>query len=282
MPTPFGSELILEEKISEATLRAYCVGFDQNQFRLSALADVIASVIPEFALGPHVSGNPGMNEIVDRLREAARRIYLTEKYKRRGEFGELILHLLLRDRFGSVPLLSKIYFKDAHNAAVHGFDGVHVVVKDKKKELWLGESKMYASGKAGIDDLIVDLEKHLKRDYLRAEFELILSKLPAADRDIDYWRRELHKHNKLENILDSVCVPMVCTYTGDCYAGHRDNTAAFLKTFENECEELRLRFEKKQTKIKTDVDIILLLVPVKSKPDLVKELHARLKAMRRI
>jgi hypothetical protein len=30
----------------------------------------------------------------------------------RGEFGELILHLLLRDFHDTVPLLSKIYFKD--------------------------------------------------------------------------------------------------------------------------------------------------------------------------
>lgn len=282
MATPFGSELILVEKIADTTLRAFCVGFDQKRFRLSELAEVISNAIPEFALGPHVDGEPGMNQMVDRLREAARRIYLTDKYKRRGEFGELILHLLLRDFCGSVPLLSKIYFKDAHNAAVHGFDGVHVVLKGKRKELWLGESKMYTNGNAGVDDLVLDLEKHLERDYLRGEFELILSKLPARDADIEYWRRALHKHKKLEDILDSVCVPMVCTYTGDCYAGHSDNTAPFLAEFKSECEKLRARFEKGKMKIKTNVDVILLLVPVKSKPDLVKELHERLGAMRRI
>ena len=53
-----------------------------------------------------------MNQMVDRLAEAAKTVYTTEKYKKRGEFGELILHLILRDFFETVPLLSKIYFKD--------------------------------------------------------------------------------------------------------------------------------------------------------------------------
>ncbi|WP_330558188.1 Hachiman antiphage defense system protein HamA [Acutalibacter sp. 1XD8-33] len=32
---------------------------------------------------------------------------------RRGEFGELILHLLLRDFKNTIPLISKVYFKDS-------------------------------------------------------------------------------------------------------------------------------------------------------------------------
>lgn len=282
MPTPFGSELILEEKISDATFRAYCIGFDQKKFRLKELVSVISEAIPEYALGPHVDKKTDLKEIVSRVREAARRVYLTNKYKRRGEFGELILHLLLRDHFGSIQLLSKIYFKDAHNVAVHGFDGVHVVVNKGKKELWLGESKMYARGEDGVDDLVLDLKKHLQRDYLRGEFELISAKIPTKDKNIKHWRSELHRNRKLEDILDSVCIPMVCTYTGDCYSTHNDNTAQFIDAFKKECLSLSERFEKKKSRIKTDVDIILLLVPVESKPELVKALHLKLTAMRTI
>jgi hypothetical protein len=116
MPRPFQSELVLEERISDASLRAYHVGFDQNRFRLQPLVDVIRRVIPEFALGYHAGRSLPIETMADKLREAAMTVFSTEKYKLRGEFGELILHLLLRDFCGTIPLVSKIYFKDSVNA----------------------------------------------------------------------------------------------------------------------------------------------------------------------
>ena len=126
MPRPFQSELIIREHISEATLRTYHVGFDQNRFRLQPLVDVIRRVIPEFALGIYGGTSVHINMMIDKVLEAAQTVYETDKYKLRGEFGELILHLLLRDFCHTTPLVSKIYFKDAINVTVHGFDGVQV------------------------------------------------------------------------------------------------------------------------------------------------------------
>lgn len=140
MLRPFKSDLVLEEKISNPDLKAYYVGFDQNQFRIQPLVDVIRSVIPEFALGYHCGSTIPLTEIVDRLKEAAETVYLTDKYKTRGEFGELILHLLLRDFHHTVPLVSKIYFKDSHNVPAHGFDGVQISINGPEKKLWSGES----------------------------------------------------------------------------------------------------------------------------------------------
>ena len=157
MPRPFKSELVLREQISEATLRAYHVGFDQNKFRLQPLVNIIRKVIPEFALGVYEGEALLLTEMVDKLKEAADTVYLTDKYKKRGEFGELILHLLLRDFCGTIPLISKIYFKDAHNKTVHGFDGVQVTTNGGVNKLWLGESKLYINGIAGVRDLAKDL-----------------------------------------------------------------------------------------------------------------------------
>jgi hypothetical protein len=94
-----------------------------------------------------------------------------KKLLQRGEFGELILHLLLRDFHKTVPLLSKIYFKDAYGSTVHGFDAVHI--QPETKTLWLGESKIYVSGKNGIKALIEDVKNHFERDYLNDEFAIV-------------------------------------------------------------------------------------------------------------
>ncbi len=275
MSRPFNSELVMEEKISEANFRAYHVGYEQNKFRLQPLVEVICEVIPEFALGYYQGRETPNTQIVSKLREAARRIYGTDNFKNRGEFGELILHLLLRDFHDTMPLISKIYFKDSQNTAVKGFDGVHITIESGKKKLWLGESKLYTDGIAGIGDIAKDLENHLRADYLRSEFSLIRPKLPADTPEIEYWRNLMDEHRNLDEILNGICIPMVCTYSSDTIKNHNDTTDAYLKAFIDECRNLKKKFDEK--KIKTNVEVLLLLLPVLDKNELVYELDKRLK-----
>ena len=280
MVRPFKSELVLEERISEATLRAYHVGYDQNKFRLQHLVDVIRKVIPEFSLG-YIAGNQIPSaEAVEKLREAAIIVYTTDKYQKRGEFGELILHLLLRDFCNTIPLISKIYFKDSYNVTIHGFDGVHVTIEDGIKKLWLGESKLYTDGKSGVIDLSNDLKEHFAADYLRQEFDLISKKLPIDFPEIDYWRTLMDKHQKLDVIYSSIVIPMVCTYTSDTCRNHCEDTEHYIDSFLSECKYLGGEFLSRN--IRTDLDVILMLLPVYDKDELNTELDKRLKAMQQI
>lgn len=278
---PFKSELVLEEKISEVSLRAYHVGFEENRFRLQPLVDVICQVIPEFALGYHEGASIPATEVIDKLREAAKTVYDTDKYERRGEFGELILHLLLRDFCDTLPLVSKIYFKDSNNVTVHGFDGVHVTTGAEKK-LWLGESKLYRDGYAGVRELANDLFAHIEGDYLRKEFCLISRRLPESTPDIEHWRNLMHKHQTLENIYKGICIPMVCTYSSGIFTTHKAATTEYVMDFTKECYELKKRFESHRKKPTTSVEAILMLLPVSCKDELVGELDKRLDKMRGI
>jgi hypothetical protein len=278
MSRPFNSDLVIEERIRQATFRTYHVGFDQNRFRLEPLTDVIRRVIPEFALGYYGGMQIPLTDMVERLKEAAQTVYLTDKYKTRGEFGELILHLLLRDFCDSIPLVSKIYFKDAHNVTVHGFDGVHVTIKDRK--LWLGESKLYLDGKHGVRDLAADLQKHVTADYLKKEFALLSRKLPASVPDIEYWRELMDKHKKLDEVYAGIVIPMVCTYSSPLFKNHSDNTIEYFSAFEQECRELLAEFET--CRVATECDVVLMILPVPCKNELNAALDARLKHMQQI
>ena len=277
MERPFKSELVIEEKISQPLLKAYHIGFDNNEFRLQPLVDIIRKVIPEFSLGYHCGTNIPLTEIVERLKEAAETVYMTDKYKTRGEFGELILHLLLRDFHKTIPLISKLYFKDSYDVPAHGFDGVQITIDGDVKKLWLGESKLYKVGKAGVCELAKDIEKHVNADYLRREFNLISRKLPSDIPEILYWRNLMDKHQKLDVIFSNIVVPMVCTYSSELFATHLAETASYLKDFQDECEQLNAEFMK--LKPATNVEIILMLLPVPCKDRLNTELDKRLKAM---
>ena len=303
--TIFGSEKVIVERISEAELKTYLVGFDidsknNRYYRLERLVTLLESVIPEFAFGYHEGKTVGIVRIVDVVREAAKSIYKIEEfektreiylndgyipdddvarnYLRRGEFGELILHLLLRDFHNTVPLLSKIYFKDAYGSITHGFDAVHI--QPQTKTLWLGESKLYIDGKAGVKALIKDIKNHFKRDYLNDEFTIISKKLKPYDNIVekDYWLELMDENTTLLNLLESVSIPLLCTYSSDLFRKFDDeNRKEFVEAYEKEVRKLKKYFDTKNDHpLKTSLNIVLLLFPVRCKNELVRKMHEKL------
>jgi len=145
MKHPFNSNKVISLQRQNASLDAFLVGFDfndsgVNEYRWGPLTKVLLNALHEYAFGFHAGQTTKNTEILDKLTEAAKSIYkidnykdvgkiyldggylpddIEDKYKRRGEFGELILHLLLRDYYSTIPLISKIYFKDTDGATVH-------------------------------------------------------------------------------------------------------------------------------------------------------------------
>ncbi len=280
MIPPLDLKKVIEEKISESTFRAYHVGFDQNKFRLQPLVDIILDSLVEFAFGYWEANKISYPEMRAKLKEAAETIYTTPKYQKRGEFGELILHVLLRGFHNTIPLFSKIYFKDSQNSTVHGFDGVHITIDDANKKLWLGESKFYANGQDGIMALIDDLKNHIKEDYLRKEFNLLSRKIPSETPDIQHWQKLMNKYTKLDEIFSGICIPLVCTYSSDIFKTHTQESDEYLKDFESECRSLKQLFDKNN--ISTNVDVLLLLLPVPNKDELNRLLDEKLKHMQNI
>jgi hypothetical protein len=311
METPFCSDKVISQHISKANLKTYFVGFDindnnQREYRWKELIDVLQDVIPEFAFGQHEGGSFAITKIVVKIREAAKSIYKirefkevyekyesggsipddsTEKeYLERGEFGELILHLLLRDFHKTIPLLSKIYFKDAFGSTIHGFDAVHV--EPSTRTLWLGESKIYVNGEKGIDALIRDIKNHFKRDYLNDEFAIISKKLKPYDNipDKDYWLQLMDEKTRLLDLFKSISIPLLCTYTSANFTKYNDESLqSFIKDYEKEVLGLKEYFDKiNDHPLKTSLNTILLLFPVKCKNELVRRMHQRLYNLQRI
>ncbi|MEY2702876.1 MAG: hypothetical protein RLY43_1514 [Bacteroidota bacterium] len=304
MATPFNSEKIITHKINDSELSTFLVGFDINdngekEYRLKPLIERLINVIHEFAFGFHDGEITQNTETLSKLAEAAKSIYkidsfqkikdlyendgslsddIKDKYLRRGEFGELILHLLLRDFYKTTPLLSKIYFKDAFGSTVHGFDAVHI--QEDTKTLWLGESKLYQSGRNGVKALITDIEEHFKSDYLNSEFMIISKKIKHFDNipEKDYWLDIMSKSTKLIDQLSTINIPLLCTYECDLFNQHSDEESEeFVNSYIAEMNSLKAYFDSENNHpLKTRLNIILILFPIQNKTALVKGLHNKL------
>jgi len=307
----FGAHKIITERIRETELSTYAVGFDLNnegemEYRLGKLIKLLQNVIPEFAFGHHLGDHVAIEDTIQLICEAANSIYkindfeqvkkiyldsnsflddsIEDKYLKRGEFGELILHLLLRDFYETIPLISKIYFKDSDGHTVHGFDAIHI--QPETKSIWLGESKLYTCGKNGVDALVKDLEEHIEKDYLNREFALISKKLKILDNieEKDYWLDLLDEATSLKDKFESITIPMLCTYSSDLYETYGDDSIdGFINDYTNEVRALKKRFDDKNNhKLKLHLNIVLMLFPVKCKNELVKGIHKKLHLMQEL
>ena len=161
MRPPFFN-IIIHKDDTFPDLHGVCAGFESRQWRKDQLVDYLFEYLPEFALTYSELENITRDNIVAKIRQVVASIYQSEKFKNRGEFGELLLHAIIREMHNTIPAISKIYYKDGPNETVKGFDAVHVVVTEKTLELWLGEVKFYSNINAAISDVIEELNQHIQ------------------------------------------------------------------------------------------------------------------------
>lgn len=301
----FDKKNIIISKVNEDDLNSFLVDMDigddgQPYYPLNELANSIINTIPEYVYAQYENPEIPQTDTVEKLREAARSIYKIKKYdtmrrwyiehdenaqkeieqtseNNRGEFGELLLHLILRDFKETIPLISKVYFKDSLGVPSHGFDAVHI--SPKEKILWLGESKFYNDGKQGVGKLLDDLTNHFTRDFLDDQFLIIKKNLTNNSiPQRDEWINILSNCSKLQDKINMINIPMLCTYTHDTYQLFSDfaNNDAIMY-HEASIRELKQYFdENNKHPLKGRLNIILLLFPIRDKKELVIKLHEKL------
>jgi hypothetical protein len=307
----FDKHNVILTRVTEADLMSFLVDSDIDNnnnvvFRFLEFANAIINTIPEYVYANYTNADIPQTDAVDRLREAAKSIYkITEynlmrkaclendtaaqeelerlPYEKRGEFGELLLHLLLRDFHGTIPLISKVYFKDSSGMVAHGFDAVHV--SPNERILWLGESKFYSDSKQGINALIEDIKSHFIKDYLDEQVLIIKKNLECNDiPQRNEWINILNNVSKLSDKLSMINIPLLCTYPHDIYQLYKDlNTKEAVIYHETDVRGLKKYFDDHNDHpLKNRLNIILMLFPIQDKSQLVKMLHEKLWHMQKI
>lgn len=254
-----------------------CAGYELKEWRAGTFADYLMESLPDFCLTYSEYQKIDHASAIRLIRQAANAVYRTDKFQKRGEFGELILHVILKLTMHTLPAVSKIYYKDGANDTVKGFDAVHVVPTSSGLELWLGEVKFYSDIGRAIADVSSELEKHLEADYLRSEFVAIVNKIDPAWPHADALSRLLHPHTSLDQVFSAFCIPVLLTYDGAVTARHEVLSAQYQADLAREVAGIRRRFESRVSGIPHRVH--LFLVPLRTKEKFVVALDQKLKAL---
>lgn len=270
-------KIIVHDESSIPTLLGICAGFENGEWRGQRLADNLFNCIPDFCLSYSEVHEVDSAEWMDKLRKSVAMIYNSPKYKSRGEFGELLLHYILKDFYKTIPAISKMYFKDGPNETVKGFDAVHVIENNEGLlDLWLGEVKFYKDASQAIKDVIPEIEEHFAHDYLRTEFIAITNKLDKESPFYEKLSQLISPDTSLDEIFERICVPVLITFNSKVIDKHVKYTNAYKEEMKTEMEKYFNQFESQFEKLGIDIEVHLFLLPLKTKETFVQMLNNKL------
>lgn len=265
---------------------ALCAGFERGKWRNDQFADHVIEWLPEFALNHSDLMEIGHQNAIKMMKKAARIVYETEKYGLRGEFGEILLHIAIRQIYDTIPAISKVFYKSATNETVKGFDAIHVVKVDDHLELWIGETKFYEDVNRAISDVAKEIVSHLETDYLRSEFLLIKNKIDPSWPEAEKLKLLLDPNTSLDDVFAKACIPVLLTYDSQIVNNTVKADAEYL---DNLKKEVGKSFEKMRTKLEEaynahfgeslPITLHVILMPLKAKKEFVASLDKKLKAL---
>lgn len=254
-----------------------CAGFEMGHWRCKPLAFHLAEWLPDYAL-PEEELRVNHGNILQKMNQAAIRVYTSEKYQKRGEAGEIALHAICRDFFGTIPISPRVFYKSASNDVVKAFDMVHARVPEGAPiEIWLGESKLWEDGSDAIADAISSIRKHIEAGFLSNEKLLVGPQIPKTTPRYPEIIEIFKKQTSLDALLKSAvfAVGILCDSGAARAARQRD--PAYL---EGTKRELALLSEAVSASgLPGTLRILLVYVPLAGKAELVKAFDERLKGL---
>lgn len=256
---------------------SYCAGFEVEQWRCSAFADHMIEWIPDYALREDEL-NVNHGNMYVRLKQAAVRVYATDKYAKRGEFGEIALHAICRSFFDTIPLAPRVFYKTSSNDVVKSFDLAHVRYLGKDRfEIWLGESKFYKSGMEAVASAIESIKTHIDAGFLRHEKLLLGPQVSKSLPHAEAIRKLLASQTSLDALFKNAVFPVCIACDSHAIAAHKAHTEDYLTAV---LEELvSYRYKLNESSLPHQIKMLLIYIPLGSKEQLAAAFDKRLKGL---
>lgn len=257
---------------------SYCAGFELSEWRCSGLADNLIEWIIDYALKSDELRDTNHTNTFVRLKQAASRVYTSEKYERRGEVGEIAAHAVCRTYFNTLPVAARVNYLSASNDPVKAFDLVHVRYVDGDDiELWLGEAKFFKNRNDAIKDAIASIKGHITAGFLKNE-KLLLG--PQVSNDIPHSakiKKLLSAEASLDELISSAVFPVLIAANSDATSSHVSSNDGYSAEVTEEMNALWKKLEA--SGLTEKIRLKLIYVPLGDKAALNKAFDERLKGL---
>ena len=172
--------------------------FEDGSWRYEKFKEFVFKNLPETALSKEER-----ESLVDftKLREATKKLRLSDEHDsgKSGEVGEIILYGIMKNYYGALPIVPKIFYKQNRQDFAKGADSVHIVIENNDDfSLWLGEAKFYTNISSAMNKAILSIQDLLSLEKLKKENSIITN---LKDLDI-YLENNPSLLNKIKSLLN--------------------------------------------------------------------------------
>jgi hypothetical protein len=275
-PEPF-LERLHQDNSSVPGQEIYCAGFELQEWRCTQFAQDLVAWLPDYGLiEEELRVHHG--NAYEKLRQAALRVYTSEKYKKRGEAGEIALHAVCRTFFKTIPISPRVFYKSSSNDVVKSFDLVHARFPSKDSfEVWLGESKLYDDRIDAVSEAIKSVKDHIDRGFLTNQKLILGPQIPKSTPQYEKIVQIFATQATLDKFLEAAVFVVGILATSDAIQSatsidkkYKDSTVAEIADLAKKITDSGLC-----KKIK----IVLIYIPLKNKDQLVDAFDQKLKGL---
>jgi hypothetical protein len=217
---------------------------------------------------------------------AAKNLRLTDKDEvgQGSEIAEVFLYGLMRNRFGALPVVPKIFYKQNSQDNAKGADSVHIVLNANQDDfsLWFGEAKFYTSIEdARLSTIVDSVYASLNTGKLKKENSIITNVS-----DIDYLviptalreaiKKALSSQVSIDHLKSRINVPILVLHQCEKTALATDLSASYKSDIiDHHTKRAEAYFKKQIAKSAAihkydDIRFHIILFPVPNKQKIVK------------
>lgn len=153
---------------------------------------------------------------------AAKNLRLTDSEKSKNgkdhtkgsELAEVVLYGIMKNYFGALPVVPKIFYKQNPQDNAKGADSVHLVLDEDDFTVWFGEAKFYNSlGDARLTEIVNSVKKSLATDKIKKENSIMtgvgdIDHLEIEDALREKIRTSLSNRNTIDKLKPKINIPI--------------------------------------------------------------------------
>ncbi|PWK93493.1 HamA C-terminal domain-containing protein [Hallerella porci] len=268
--------------------------FEDGKWRYEKFQNYIWDNLQETALSLRerqaLYGNP-----MSLLKKASQKLKLVENAgeEKGGEIAEALLYGVMKDYYGAISAVPKIYYKQNSQDPAKGADSVHVVIESEDSfSLWHGEAKFYNNIEdARLYKIVESVHDICETANIKKENSII-----TDVRDLDLIEMNESLRTKIKSLLDDdisidkikpiLHIPIMLLYEcpltetqNEWSPEYVDNVIAFQKDRANSYFKKQINKCKDVSKY-SEIKFHLVLFPVPKKEKILEDFRKHAEFLR--
>lgn len=220
------------------------------------------------------------------MRRAAKNLRLidNDEVGKGSEIAEILLYGVMKDYYGALPVVPKIYHKQNVNDNAKGADSVHIVLSPDGKDfsLWFGEAKFYKTLSSNdLDTIVQSVLNSLDKDKIKKENSIItdlqeLNRFDMPQETRQSIKEMLNQGTSIDHIKPKLHIPIMLLHQCGRTASATEMNQKYREILERKHIKKANEYFKKQVDVLRglvfkyeEISFHLILFPVPDKDEIV-------------